>query len=433
MKHSISIPSRTVACVASFCLLAGAAAAQTGHVLNGIGPVNQSMAGASTAAPVDAAGALMWNPASISALERSEFEFGFELLVPTARVRSSVTMPGPMSGSTSSDAGASPIPSFSFVYDIPDSPWTVGMGAVGIGGFGVDYPASTSNPIFLAPPNGFGSVYSQFQMLQMSPTISYQVNDRWSVGFAPTIDWAQLAVDPACFSPPDDANGDMNPTYPSAAHADSAWGFGAQLGVLYRGPSGWNLGASYKSTQSFETFKFNSSDEVGNPRSLSLDLDFPAIASFGVGYTGFEDWVLDLDLRYIDYGNTDGFQESGFEPDASVAGFGWDSILVAAFGAQYRLDDHWTLRGGYAWNENPISDAQSTFNLPAPAVVQQHLALGFSYCIDEHWCFDFGYRHGFQNSIEGPIAHPTFGTVPGSSVENSLSTDSVMFGLRVAF
>jgi len=44
------------------------------------GAVNRSMGGASTAAAVDAVGALYWNPAVISGLEKSELGFGMDML-----------------------------------------------------------------------------------------------------------------------------------------------------------------------------------------------------------------------------------------------------------------------------------------------------------------------------------------------------------------
>src|ERR1700722_5428895 len=68
----------------------GGARAQYGTILSGTGPVNRSMAGASTAAPLSAAGALFWNPASISGLERSEVEVGAELIFPHSNVTSRV-------------------------------------------------------------------------------------------------------------------------------------------------------------------------------------------------------------------------------------------------------------------------------------------------------------------------------------------------------
>jgi hypothetical protein len=44
-----------------------AAFAQFGATLTGVGPINRSMGGASTAAPLDTLGAFMWNPATITA------------------------------------------------------------------------------------------------------------------------------------------------------------------------------------------------------------------------------------------------------------------------------------------------------------------------------------------------------------------------------
>jgi len=396
--------------------------------------VNQSMAGAGTALPLDASGALQWNPAAISGLDHNEFAFGFELLIPSASVSSTAPSPGgPISGSSSSDAGPSAIPSFGMVFHIPDSDWTLGLGAFGVSGFGVDYGASTTNPILMPPPNGFGSVYSQFQMMQIVPTVSYQMTDEWSFGFAPTINQGQLAVNPGCFAAPDDANGDGSPTYPDARSAAKSWGFGAQAGVYYAGKSGWNFGASYKSRQYFDDYTYNSTDELGNPREISLDLDFPSIASVGVGYEGMEHWKFAGDVRYMDYASTSGFDPASFNDDFSVNGFGWDSIMVLAFGAEYELSSKWKLRGGYSFNENPIPDANSTFNIPAPAVIQHHAAVGASYHFHSNSSLDLAYRHGFENSVSGPIAHPTMGEIPGSSVENSLSTDSLLLGFRMSF
>ncbi len=69
---------------------AGTAFGQAGVLLTGQGAINRSMAGASTAAPIDASGALYWNPAGISGLNRSEMEFGLEGLYPQTQVSSTV-------------------------------------------------------------------------------------------------------------------------------------------------------------------------------------------------------------------------------------------------------------------------------------------------------------------------------------------------------
>src|SRR5271170_3614575 len=74
----------------ALALCVAPARAQIGVLLTGAGPVNRSMGGASTAAPLDASGALYWNPATISGLKGSEVGFGLEFLYPHAQLSSSV-------------------------------------------------------------------------------------------------------------------------------------------------------------------------------------------------------------------------------------------------------------------------------------------------------------------------------------------------------
>lgn len=220
-------------------ITSGAAFAQAGDVLNGVGAVNQSMAGAGVAAPIDASGTLHWNPGALSRLGCCQVQFGMELFRPEITLKSSISSPSSMSGSVESDSDFSAIPSMALTYRAPDSHWSFGLGAFGISGFGVNYPGSMSNPISMPQPNGFGSIFSRFSLLQLAPTFAYEIDDKWSVGFAPTINQASLAVDPAPFAAPN-----TNGTYPFADHADEAWGFGAQFGVLYQGASGWSFGGS---------------------------------------------------------------------------------------------------------------------------------------------------------------------------------------------
>src|SRR6516225_1799541 len=66
------------------------ARAQFGLAVSGVGPINRSMGGASTAAPLDSAGALYWNSATIGALPTSEMEFGTGFVIPRTTLSSVV-------------------------------------------------------------------------------------------------------------------------------------------------------------------------------------------------------------------------------------------------------------------------------------------------------------------------------------------------------
>src|SRR5262252_5978957 len=110
------------------------APAQIGVALTGVGPINRSMGGAAVAAPLDASGALYWNPATLSGLPRSELEFGSEILYPQTRLSSSVPQgalarlgpPVPLAGTDRGDDGVFLLPSVGLAYRPADSELTYG-------------------------------------------------------------------------------------------------------------------------------------------------------------------------------------------------------------------------------------------------------------------------------------------------------------------
>ena len=337
-----------------------------------------------------------------------------------------------MQGVTSSDTEICPIPSLAVVHREAGSPWSFGLGGFAIGGFGVDFPASTTNPIFTPqPPHGgmgFGAIYSEFQLMQFCPTVAYQSTSGWALGFAPTINWASLAISPFSAGAP---NGDG--TYPSAAHGDTSWGIGFSSGLVLSVGQLLEFGVSYKSPQWFEDFKFNSYDHAGAPRQLVMDLDYPSILSLGLGYVGFQDIKLACDVRYIDYENTDGFQSAGFDANGAVTGFGWQSIWAFSLGAEFTLTDHLTWRCGYTFNECPIDSQTMFYNSPAPALIQHHLSTGFTCRLESGWTCSLAYHHGLKNSVSGPWHHPAMGEINGTRITGSLATHGVIGGVSKQF
>ena len=404
------------------------ARAQFGITQSGAGPINRSMAGASTAAPLDASGALYWNPATISGLPQSELEFGSEILYAPTRLSSQI--PGVGAGSDRGDDGVFIVPSVGLVYKPECSQWTFGMGLVSAAGFGTNYPASQTNPLLTPQPPlgvGLGSVYSNFQLLQLVPTASFQMTKHLSVGFAPTVDLANLSADPGVLVAPN-----PNGAFPSLTHTHTTWGAGFQAGAYYTTDAGWNFGASFKSPQWFEPFRYYTADSLGRPETLKLHFDYPMIVSVGTAYTGMERWTFAGDLRFIDYHNTNSFQTTGFGPNGAVQGLGFDSVFVVAVGAQYQVNDALSVRLGYSYNTNAIPNENTAFNVASPVILQYTLYAGSTYQVTPAFGLSLAYAHAFDNSITGPISSP-FGPIPGSSVTSQVSADTFMFGATVKF
>jgi long-chain fatty acid transport protein len=407
-----------------------------GILVSATGPVNRSMGGAATAAPLESMGALFWNPASISALPEDELSFGLAGVLPVLRTDSSIAGLG--GGSSAAEPGVTPLVNIGWIHRPENSSVTYGFGLFSAAGFRTNFPASVSNPVFTPQsntpgvPGGLGQVYTEAAFIQLIPTASWQVTDTVSVGIGPTLTIGDLLVDPFVFDAPDDADGSSAPRYSSGIGARTHWGGGFQTGVYYEGTQGLHLGFTFKSPQWMETFSYNSEDELGRPKSVESKLDLPMVLSLGTAWSGWDRFVVATDVRYYDYANTDGFASSGYRANGSVAGLGWQSIFSVATGVQFEASRDLFLRMGYTFNENPIPDSQAFFNIGAPLYYQHELHVGGSYRISKRVWLNLAYTYYFENEISGPIVTPA-GAIPGSNVTNRSAVHIADVGFTVRY
>jgi long-chain fatty acid transport protein len=265
------------------------------------------------------------------------------------------------------------------------------------------------------------------------PTVSYALSDQFSIGVAPILTLANLSADPFFLGAPNDADGDGFFRYGSGNGSRTAWGGGFQLGAYYITECNFHIGASYKSQQWLESFRVNSENELGGPTFFKYNFDLPSITSLGIAYSGFERWLFATDFRYFDYANADGFQQQGFNPDLSVAGLGWKSIFSISQGLQYELTPRLTLRTGYTFNQNPISNGQTFFNVSSSLIIQHWYSLGATFRWSDRVSSTIAYTHGFENTVTGPFVHPVFGNLAGTSVTERVSADILNAGITVNF
>ena len=164
----------------------------------------------------------------------------------------------------------------------------------------------------------------------------------------------------------------------------------------------------------------------------TFKLDLPMIVSVGTAYSGFEDLVLAVDLRYIDCANTDGVGDTGYSPYGALNGLSWANQFVVATGAQYRLTDRLLVRGGYTFNTSPYGGADTFYNVASSLGYQHQLCLGGTWEVTECVAFHVGYQHYFEWESTGPIVLPT-GAIPGSSVTTTASAHIATLGVTVKY
>ena len=78
------------------------------------------------------------------------------------------------------------------------------------------------------------------------------------------------------------------------------------------------------------------------------------------------------------------------------AGFGWRDMTIYKLGLRWQLNDDWTGRVGVSHGTQPIPSSQVTFNILAPGVIENHIAVGFTRRDGEHGEFNFAFTYAPQ-------------------------------------
>ena len=422
----LSIRLSVILVVIIICCVSRTANAQ-GVMLRGSGAVNEAVGGTATAMPLDASGALFWNPATISALPKNEMSLGLGLIQSQSRVESSIPSID-VFGSTKGEAGVVPVPSMGFVWSTSRrSPFTYGIGLAGAGGAASLYP---HKPLSLPDGNPVLSEHGRSAtvvVLQMTPTVSAQLTERMSVGVAPIIDLASVNINPMSLGRNLDPDTSLM-TYGTRY----VWAGGFQIGMLYDFQNHFKAGFMFKSPIWAEKLYFAGSYLAGGDLksdSANFQLNLPMILSAGISYDGFRDTVIGMDVRYFDYANTAGLAK-GVNSAGVVEGLGWESVFSINVGMERKINNRLKGRMGYCWNENPIPSRSAALAISAPMITQHVLSFGMGYAIVKDLELSATYCHAFEAKVSGPF--PTGYEPPApvtGTVTNVISADSFIAGI----
>ena len=163
------------------------------------------------------------------------------------------------------------------------------------------------------------------------------------------------------------------------------------------------------------------------------DLNLPQKVTAGAAWDA-NDWLkLIGEVRWLNYANssfhsmtigTDGFIDLRYPMP-----LGYRDIWAFILGAEFKLDEHWTLGTGYHFATTPVDRANLAPIASIP--VQHHLTAGLRY-ETPRWWVGGGYVVGFRASLKGPgYSRIPLGVDFGNSeVAQTQHMLSVGFGFR---
>lgn len=424
---------------------ASAASATTGYFALGYGARSMGMAGAVVSNPQDSIASAS-NPAGMALVgERVDVGIRFFNPVREASLMTSAVGAGSAYGPPYDVADESRrnlhyIPNAGYTSRINDRLYW-GISVYGNGGMNTTYDRNLYDQTMAilfsgAPstvPQGYvtgapdtGTLGVDLAQVLFTPTIALKLNDRHTVGATLIIGTMRFSArglgDFQCFTQTGavqagcQTNPPTGPAVPSDGltnnNSDITYGAGVRIGWIGEITPNVTLGASAASKVYMK--KFDYYDELFAEQG---DFDIPANFSVGATFRATPKMKLSFDFQRILYEDVKAISNPGpvFTPGTGPTppcggpscllgtddgmGFGWENINVYRLGLEYLYDSNWTFRAGFAMNDQPIPGSEVLFNILAPAVIEKHATVGFTYRPDSSSEWNFAYLRGLEETV----------------------------------
>lgn len=402
--------AKLLAAVLAVAALAANVHATNGDNMIGVGPASRAMGGTGIAAPQDAISAIFSNPAALSQLQGSQFNFAGTFFSP--EVKATVVSPAFGTGGVGNWSGKSQdegyaIPAIGLATPAGEN-LTFGIAAYGVSGMGVDYRNKDVD----------GKMNTKVSVMKFVPAFAYK-RGAFSYGAGLDIDY-QAA----------DFGKGLSHNYALGLRVGAGYALGA-----------WDFGVTYVTPQNVKherVYDFDGDGFSGVHNGFDdLKLENPAQYGAGAAYKGLAGWLFSADVKYVDWANADGYSD-----------FDWESQTVVGLGVQNKTTDKLTLRAGWNYGKNPLKKhaafnaggstsvqgmAMNTFNyeyfriIGFPGVVEHHITFGAGYEFSPKLTLNLGYKKALAKSISETDSTGAY------AIKSELSETAYDFGLTFKF
>ena len=363
-------------------LVAGLALAGCTHLAHaaGFALIEQNASGlgnayAGAAAVAEDASTIYFNPAGMSLLPDRQFVVAGHLI--KLKAEFSGTVSPAVGGGQGGDAGdVSFVPNAYFAYRVsPDL--HLGLGVNAPFGLKTEYDADWMGR--------FQAIKSDLKTINVNPSIAYKVSEQFSVGAGVSLQYLETEL----------TNSAGQAGVAVVEGDDYGWGF--NVGALWQVSPATRVGLAYRSQIDYDlegSVSFSAMPALND--DVTAETTMPDSASLSLFHKLSPTWDLLADINWTGWSDFDKlaiYRTSGallsFTPE------NWDDTLRYSVGATWHTSDRLSLRGGVAYDEAPVSDADRTPRIPDGA--RTWIAFGGQYRLGKGSAIDFGYAHLFVN------------------------------------
>ncbi len=387
---------------------------------------------AGSAAIAENASTIYFNPAGMTRLKGVNVSAGVAAVRPSFKfTNTGSSVPGGV-GTNGGDAGSwGAVPNAYASWELTPE-WYVGLGIGAPFGLQTEYDDTWTGR--------YHSKMFNIETINLNPSIAYKVNDQLSLGAG--INWMMLDAEfsraAPLIVPGIGFAGDLDATVKMKG---DAWGW--NLGLLYQLSPATRIGFSYRSQVKIDLdgkTRVRNSSVTGRAAALVQPMNanadttvkLPDTAILSVVHDVNSQWKVLADISWtgwssiksLDINNTGNPRIPSDSQDLRFR----DTWRIA-LGANYKLNQQWTLKGGVAWDQSPVhKDKYRPTALPDND--RYWLSVGAQYNFNERTTIDIGYAHLFVKNTS--IANDTAATTKGI-VRGDYDSDANILGIQVSY
>lgn len=355
------------------------------------GPVHGGKAagmGTAFIAVADDPSAILHNPAGIAQLEGNNIYTGITGVIPSSSYKNSA------GNKESTDFQVFFPPHFYQTIDFGLKDFTFGLGLHSP--FGIGGRKWSKNGL-----TRYLSTEAWIATFTVNPTVAYKLTPSIFIAvglnYMNAINEAEKMADQSFFGAGDgkmrlETDGD---------------GWGYNLGFLCKPNDQFKIGLAYRSPV---TIDFNGDITVsaiapalqpafgGNnyKADITTKSEFPEIFSFGIAYLPDNNWTIAFDVEWVCWSSFDK-ATLNIKQEVPAAGLvdgttvlDWEDSLQFKVGFDYKLNDKYSLRGGYAYIQTPVPD--HTIEPSNPDSDMHNVSMGLG-CRSGKWRYDVFYNY----------------------------------------
>ncbi|PQJ89435.1 outer membrane protein transport protein [Aliivibrio sifiae] len=313
------------------------------------------------------------------------------------------------------------VPNFYYIHPVNEK-FAVGVAAYSNFGTGTEFESDYAAPIF-------GGT-TKVQSMNLGLSLAYRVNEHLSFGGGLDIIYGMgdlyrdvdgdVTINVDAPRPIPDQSMSFSGKTTAVDIQATGVGLGANIGMVYEVNDGNRFGLSYKYSPEIEatgdvSFMKQSYDAVYLP--------LPDIAEFSGFHMITNKTAIHYSIQWVGWSAFDSIETES----ATVKEYNWKNSYHYSIGATHYLNNKWTLRTGYMYDQTPVDELTS---ISIPDSDRQWFSAGFTYNWSSNTALDFGVTYLLGKDVE--VHEVVDESLPAPSVTAITHSDAVLAAIQLS-